>query len=111
MVLPYDGPQSGKGRPKTKGKKVNVDHIDESFFIKTITDTDSKVVTKVYQFKAYTPKILNQLLNIVILVHIHQMTQKQYRTILFSNDLKLTESRIIKYYSLRFQIERTAAAV
>ena len=105
LVLPYNGPQSGKGRPKTKGKKVDLDHIDENYFMKTITDTDSKVITKVYQFKAYTPKILNQLLNIVILVHIHQVTQKQYRTILFSNDLTLTESQIIKYYSLRFQIE------
>ena len=105
LVLPYDGPQSGKGRPKTKGRKIRLDHIDENYFIKTITDIDSKVITRVYQFKAYTPKILTQLLNIVILVHTHQVTQKQYRTILFSNDLTLTESQIIKYYSLRFQIE------
>ena len=105
LILPYDGVQSGKGRPKTKGNKVDLSKIDEHFFVETLNDTDSKVSTKVYQFSAYTPKIQCRLLNIVVLKHTHQITKKESRTILFTNDLKLTASQVIKYYSLRFQIE------
>ena len=105
LILPYDGSQSGKGRPRTKGNKVDLSKIDERFFVETLNDTDSKVNTKVYQFRAYTPKISRHLLNIVVLKHTHQITKKESHTILFTNDLKLTTSQVIKYYSLRFQIE------
>lgn len=105
LILPYHGPQSGKGRPKSKGDKVDLSQINEQFFVETRNDTDSKVTTKVYQFKAYTPKISRHLLNIVVLKHTHQINHRESRTILFSNDLNLTASQIIKYYSLRFQIE------
>ena len=111
LILPYHGPQSGKGRPKSKGNKVDLSQINEQFFVETRNDTDSKVTTKVYQFNAYTPKISRHLLNIVVLKHTHQINHRESRTILFSNDLKLTASQIINYYSLRFQIERSAAAV
>ena len=105
LILPYDGLQSGKGRPKTKGNKVDLSKVDERFLVESLHDTDSKVSTKVYQFSAYTPKIKGHFLNIVVLKHTHQITKKESRTILFTNDLKLTASQIIKYYSLRFQIE------
>jgi putative transposase len=105
LILPFDGLQSGKGRPKTKGDKVDLNKIDEPFFVETLNDTDSKVSTKVYQFRAYTPRISRYLLNIVVLKHTHQITKKESHTILFTNDLKLTTSQVIKYYSLRFQIE------
>ena len=105
LILPYKGEQSGKGRPKTKGERVNLEKITQSFFVETINHATSKVTTVVYQFEAYTPKISKHLLNVVVLVHQHQLTKKQTRTILFSSDLSLTANQIIEYYSLRFQIE------
>lgn len=110
LILPYQGQQKAHGRPKTKGNKVDLNKIDTDailtkYFVKTIEDKESKVKTQVYQFQAYTPKMAGQLLNIVVMVHLHQITKSKSRTILFTNDLKLDALTIIKFYSLRFQIE------
>ena len=43
--------------------------------------------------------------NIVVLVHTHSASGKQSRTVLFTNDLGLSASQVVSYYSLRFQIE------
>ena len=75
---------------------------------RNILDKDANVKTAVYHFKAYTPKIPSVLLNIVVLVHTRKITKKESRTILFSNDLALTDEQIVKYYSLRFQQGRLA---
>lgn len=44
-------------------------------------------------------------LNIVVMVHTHQITKKVSRNVLFTNDLSLDALKVINYYSLRFQIE------
>jgi putative transposase len=105
LILPYQGEQLGKGRPKTLGDKVNLDNLDEQFYITTVQDKESNVSTKVYQFKAFTPKMAGLKLNIVVMIHTHLITQKVSRNILFTNDLTLDPLKVIKYYSLRFQIE------
>ncbi len=105
LLLQYQGLQKQNGRPKKLGDKVNLDKIDSKYFVRNILDKDAQVKTAIYQFKAHTPKIAGVLLNIVVLVHTHQTTKKESRTILFSNDLVLTDEQIVKYYSLRFQIE------
>lgn len=105
LTLPYTGPQSGKGRPKTKGDRVDLTQLPAAFLVESIQDTATKISTHVYQFKAYTPKMANQLLNIVVLVHTHSASGKQSRTVLFTNDLSLSASQVVDYYSLRFQIE------
>ena len=65
-------------------------------------DKNASVKTAVHYFKAYTPKISGVLLNIAVLVHTHQTSKKESRTILFSNNLALTNEQIVKYYSLIF---------
>jgi putative transposase len=105
LILPYQGEQLGIGRPKTLGDKVNLDNLDERFYISTIQDKDSNVSTKVYQFEAFTPKMSGLKLNIVVMVHTHLVTKKVSRNVLFTNDSTLEALKIIKYYSLRFQIE------
>jgi putative transposase len=105
LILPYQGKQLGKGRPKTLGDKVNLDNLDEQFYVTTIQDKESNVSTKVYQFKAFTPKMAGLKLNIVVMIHTHQITKQVSRNILFTNDLTLDALKVIKYYSLRFQIE------
>jgi len=105
LILPYQGEQLGKGRPKTLGDKVNLDNLDEKFYISTIHDKDSNISTKVYQFEAFTPKMAGLKLNIVVMIHTHQITKQVSRNIIFTNDLALNTLKVIKYYSLRFQIE------
>jgi putative transposase len=105
LIFKYDGPQSGRGRHKTRGNRVDLHLIDKTHLVKTINEKSLNITTAVYQFNAYTPKIAKHLLNIVVLVHINSVTKKESRTILFSNDLRLSAEEIIKYYSLRFQIE------
>ena len=105
LMFQYQGEQKASGRPKKIGDKVNLDQISSKYLVRNILDKDANVKTAVYHFKAYTPKISGVLLNIVVLVHTHKITKKESRTILFSNDLALNDEQIVKYYSLRFQIE------
>lgn len=105
LILPYEGEQNGIGRPKTKGKKVDLNKIDSKFLVKIIDDKDSNVKTNVYQLKVFTPKMTGITINVVVMNHIHQITQRQSRTVLFTNDLNLDALTVIKFYSLRFQIE------
>ena len=105
LILPYQGEQLEIGRPKTLGDKVDFDNLDEKFYISTIQDKNSNVATKVYKFEAFTPKIAGLKLNMVVMIHTHLITKKVSRNILFTNDLTLEALKVIKYYSLRFQIE------
>jgi putative transposase len=82
-----------------------LDTLDERFYLTSRQDKDTNIETKIYQFQAFTPKISGIKLNIVVLVHTHQISHKVSRTILFSNDLTLDARTLIHYYSLRFQIE------
>lgn len=105
LILAYQGEQSGIGRPKTLRDKVNLDNLDEKFYISTIQDKDSNVSTKVYQFEAFTPKMAGPKLNIVVMIHTHQITKQVGRNIIYTNDMSLEALKVIRYYSLRFQIE------
>jgi putative transposase len=105
LILPYQGEQSGSGRPKTLGDKVNLDKIDEQYYVSIIQDKDSNISTKVYQFYAFTPKMSGLKLNIVVMIHTHLITQKVSRNVLYTNDMPLDALKVIQYYSLRFQIE------
>lgn len=84
---------------------MNLENLDEKFYISTIQDDDTDVLTKVYQFEAFTPKMASLKLNIVVMIHTHQITKQISRNIIFTNDLTLEALKVIKYYSLRFQIE------
>ncbi|MDZ7899372.1 MAG: transposase [Arcicella sp.] len=84
---------------------MNLDNLDEKFYISSIQDKDSNVSTKVYQFEAFTPKMAGLKLNVVVMIHTHQVTKQVSRNIIFTNDLTLDALKVIKYYSLRFQIE------
>ncbi|CAN5790204.1 hypothetical protein BH24BAC1_BH24BAC1_10210 [soil metagenome] len=105
LYLPYQGEYKGKGRPQTKGHKVNLEQLPASCFVSSIEDEKQKVRTHIYAFSAYTPAMAGGLLKVVVLVHTHRVTGRSSRTILFTNDLELTAEQVKDYYSLRFQIE------
>jgi len=68
------------------------------------TSTDGPVRTDLYQGQFYNKEFAFAL-NVVILLKTNMVTQAHAHVILFSTDLDLAYTQIIKFYSLRFQIE------
>jgi len=99
----FDGEYAGVGRPAKYGKKLDVHNLDEDKYLKA-TSTDKNVRTQIYQGK-FCNKEFAFALNVVIILKTNLLTQAQAHVILFSTDLEQDYEKIIKFYSLRFQIE------
>jgi putative transposase len=101
LYFSYLGAYKGKG-PHTKyGDKVDARKMDEKLKESTV---EKNIRTDIYQ-----AELLNQEfalpLNVVIILKTNLDTQAQAHVILFSTDLELSYDKLIKLYSLRFQIE------
>jgi len=68
------------------------------------TTTEDRLRTDIYQGQFYNKEFAFAL-NVFILLKTNLETGAQAYVILFSTDLELSYNKIIKYYSLRFQIE------
>lgn len=68
------------------------------------TTTEDDLRTEIYQGQ-FINKEFDFVLNVVIVVKINLKTSAQAHVILFSTDLEQAYDQIIKFYSLRFQIE------
>jgi hypothetical protein len=99
----FEGEYAGTGRPAKYGKKLDVRHLDNDKYLKT-TSTEKNVCTQVYQGQFYNKEFAFAL-NVVIILKTNLLTQAQAHVILFSTDLEQDYEKIIKFYSLRFQIE------
>ena len=99
----FDGEYAGIGRPAKYGKKLDVRHLDDDKYLKA-TSTEKNVRTQVYQGQFYNKEFAFAL-NVVIILKTNLLTQAQAHVILFSTDLEQDYEKIIKFYSLRFQIE------
>jgi hypothetical protein len=91
LILPFEGQYAGVGRPRTLGDRVRFTDIAEKFFVSTLEDKNSNVSTRIYQFEAFTPKMSGLKLNVVVMIHTHQITKRVSRTILFTNRLVVLE--------------------
>lgn len=103
LYLPYAGPYSGRGRKRKYGEKIDYEKIPENYLIST--NVEDGIKTCIYQIKGIWTKHIPCLLNVVIIVKTDVETGKSGRVVLFSTDVKLAGTTIIKFYSLRFQIE------
>ena len=99
----FDGEYAGVGRPAKYGMKLDVHHLDDDKYLKA-TSTDGTVRTQIYQGKFYNKEFAFAL-NVVIILKTTLLTQAQAHVILFSTDLEQDYEKIIRFYSLRFQIE------
>ena len=99
----FEGQYSGKGRPAKYGKKLDVRNLDDAKYLKA-TSTEKNVRTRVYQGEFYNKEFAFAL-NVVIILKTNLLTQAQAHVSLFSTDLAQDYDKIIKFYSLRFQIE------
>lgn len=102
LYYPYKDKQKTKGAPKIYGDKIDYENIDDVYL--KDTKTEGNTTTKIYQIEMLHKKFANKL-NIVIIQKTNTLTNKIAHIVLFSSDLNLEYTKIIDYYSLRFQIE------
>ena len=98
----YAGKQKPNGPKKRYGNKLNYRNIPVKYLVSS--STEKHVRTEIYQAKMLH-KSLAGTLNVVIIVKYNLQTQKRAHIVLLSSDLDLAAEVIIRYYSLRFQIE------
>ena len=98
----FEGEYSGIGRPAKYGKKLDIHNMDEKY-LKATTSQDN-LRTDVYRGTFYNKEFAFAL-NIVIILKTNLLTNAQAHVVLFSTNLKQDYEKIIKFYSLRFQIE------
>jgi len=102
LYPPFEGEYAGVGRPAKYGKKLNVRNMDEKY-LKATTVKDN-LRTDIYQGIFYNKEFAFAL-NVVIILKTNLLTKAQAHVVLFSTDLEQDYENIIKFYSLRFQIE------
>jgi hypothetical protein len=98
----FEGEYSGTGRPAKYGEKIDVLKPDPKYLQDTSTEDD--LSTDIYQGQFYNKEFAFAL-NVVIMVKTNLETDAQAHVISFSTDLEQAYEKIIKFYSLRFQIE------
>jgi hypothetical protein len=102
LYPPFEGGYAGVGRPAKYGKKLNVRKMDEKYL--KATSTQDNLRTDIYQGIFYNKEFAFAL-NVVIILKTNLLTSAQAHVVLFSTDLQQDYEKIIKFYSLRFQIE------
>ena len=92
-----------KRGPKPKhGAKIELGRIDPQYLKET--SVEDRIRTDIYQGQFFNNEFACAL-NVVIIVKANLDTACQAHVILFSTDLDLAYDKMIKFYSLRFQLE------
>ena len=102
LYLPWTGKNSGKGRPRVYGKRLDYKNIPDVYLHSTEEEND--MLTQTYQLQVLHKNFAVPL-NVVIICNRNTRTGAQAHVILFSTDLNLSYLEIMQYYELRFQIE------
>ena len=102
LYLPFEGEHKQRGPKPRQGVKLDVRALDDKY-LKETTVADN-LRTDIYQGQ-FVNKEFDFLLNVVVIVKTNLSTSAQAHVILFSTALGQTYDQIIKFYSLRFQIE------
>ena len=102
LYLPFEGEYKKCGPKPKRGAKIDVHAMDDKYLKETsITD---RLRTDIYQGQ-FLNKEFASAINVVVILKTNLETSTQAHVILFSTDLDLSYEKIIKFYSLRFQIE------
>ena len=102
LYFPFEGEHKKPGPKPKQGDKIDVSALPDKYLKETITEDDLR--TEIYQGQ-FINKEFEFPLNVVILVKTNLKTSARAHVILFSTDLEQVYDQIIKFYSLRFQIE------
>jgi len=102
LYLPFEGEYKKRGPKPKQGAKIDVRAINGKYLKETTVEGNLR--TEIYQGQ-FINKEFDFLLNVVVMLKTNLETSAQAHVILFSTDLEQTYDKIIKFYSLRFQIE------
>jgi putative transposase len=102
LYQPFDGEHKQRGPKPRQGAKIDLHNMDSQYLKETTLEGNLRA--EVYQGQ-FINKEFAFPLNVVILVKTNLKTSAQAHIILFSTDPELPYDKIIKFYSLRFQIE------
>ena len=102
LYLFYTGTYKGVGPYPKYGDKVNVRKMDPKYLKESTVEKNIR--TDIYQAELLNKEFALPL-NVAIILKTNLDTQAQAHVILFSTDLELGYDKLIKFYSLRFQIE------
>lgn len=102
LYLPFEGEHKKPGPKPKLGAKIDVHAMDAKYLKETIVEDGLR--TDIYQGQFLNTEFAFAL-NVVIILKTNLETSAQAHVILFSTDLELSHEKIIKFYSLRFQIE------
>ena len=102
LFLQFDGEQKKRGRPKEYGEKIDLSNPPERY--QKTTKTEGVLQTTTYQ-GLFLNKQFSDPINVVIIVKTNTNTQRKSHVVLFSTDPDLDHERLVRFYSLRFQIE------
>ena len=98
----FEGEHNGPGPKPKYGAKIDVHKMDAKYLKETSIKDNLR--TEIYQGKFYNKEFAFAL-NVVAILKTNLETHAQMHAILFSTDLEQAYDKIIKFYSLRFQIE------
>jgi hypothetical protein len=102
LYTPFEGEHNGPGPKPKYGARIDFHKMGAKYFKETsIKDNLRK---DIYQGQ-FCNKEFGFDLNVVVILKTNLKTQAQAHVVLFSTDLKQAYNKIIKFYSLRFQIE------
>jgi hypothetical protein len=102
LYAAFEGEHAGPGPKPRYGAKIDWRKLDAKYLMET--SLEDKVRTAIYQGQ-FCNKEFAFALNVVFIIKTNLETQSQAHVILFSTDLEQAYDQIIKFYSLRFQIE------
>ena len=102
LYYAFEGKYCGRGPKPKYGDKIDVHKIDAKYLKETSIEDNMR--KDIYQGQFYN-KEFSFPLNVVVILKTNLMTKAQAHVILFSTDLEQAYDKIIKFYSLRFQIE------
>lgn len=102
LYLPFEDEHKKRGPKPKQGDKIDVRALPDKY--RKATSTEDDLRTEIYQGQ-FINKEFDFPLNVVIVVKTNLKTSAQAHVILFSTDLEQDYDQIIKFYSLRFQIE------
>ncbi len=98
----FAGQHRGRGPKPKYGPKLDVRQLEAPYL--KAASIKGHVRTDIYQGQFYNKEFAFPL-NVVVILKTNLETQTQAHVILFSTDLELAYDKMIKFYSLRFQIE------
>jgi len=102
LYFTFTGTYPGVGPHPKYGDKVDVHKMDPKSLKESTVEKNIR--TDIYQAELLNKEFALPL-NVVIVLKTSLDTQAQAHVLLFSTDLELSYEKIIKFYSLRFQIE------